>query len=508
MDKLKTKLQVKSFITKKIINEINRKIGLNYLLEKNKQESQGSGASPVIDFRSPIYGLSSFSPGPSVLAQTPAIGQSPTPPQPPVSWQVKNLNMPTAPSLVGQHAAAASTDLTALTSAGQLLTSIGPLKGLARAANAAASVMKPVNFGVQAINAATLNPSPDSAAATALAALGALYRSPVGSASVPSGRPKRNDQVLQLVDLSTPGQHKPIEFNWTPPNGSPKNVTLNITAASKSVAPLIGKSPLINPDNSLTKQGSDLANEAIKLAMSKNFTVVDQDYFDELRRKGKIGLMSPGGPNLPQDNAAAAAHIGQMQTDPISAGAIQAGLQVIAGGGRAIAPSPSGMYRPVAAGVLMTPSGFPKATDPVPGPNSPLDWGHKGRDLGSVSSANSLGYNVLHHGTNIGAVVGAIPDTVDNQGNFLTNPVQFSRGLPVELQYDRAGYMPDEQKGPNPKHLVPRSSGVLAPWMMPFISPDEKEDFYKNQLDAQEVTKTQFDHLRTDPTAGKGFWKP
>jgi len=33
MDRLKTKLQVKSFITKKIINEINRKIGLKYLTE-------------------------------------------------------------------------------------------------------------------------------------------------------------------------------------------------------------------------------------------------------------------------------------------------------------------------------------------------------------------------------------------------------------------------------------------------------------------------------------------
>lgn len=33
MDRLTTKLQVKSFITKKIINEINRKIGLNYLTE-------------------------------------------------------------------------------------------------------------------------------------------------------------------------------------------------------------------------------------------------------------------------------------------------------------------------------------------------------------------------------------------------------------------------------------------------------------------------------------------
>ena len=33
MDRLTTKLQVKSFITKKIINEINRKIGLKYLTE-------------------------------------------------------------------------------------------------------------------------------------------------------------------------------------------------------------------------------------------------------------------------------------------------------------------------------------------------------------------------------------------------------------------------------------------------------------------------------------------
>jgi len=37
MDRLKTKLQVKSFITKKIINEINRKIGASCLLEKKNE---------------------------------------------------------------------------------------------------------------------------------------------------------------------------------------------------------------------------------------------------------------------------------------------------------------------------------------------------------------------------------------------------------------------------------------------------------------------------------------
>jgi len=48
MDRLTTKLQVKSFITKKIINEINRKIGLNYLLEKNNQELRRFTFDPTV----------------------------------------------------------------------------------------------------------------------------------------------------------------------------------------------------------------------------------------------------------------------------------------------------------------------------------------------------------------------------------------------------------------------------------------------------------------------------
>lgn len=506
MDRLTTKLQVKSFITKKIINEINRKIGLKYLTEGPERFVLDLFSGQKDDEETTEKQVPQWDP----LVHRPDGRQSTDP-------YFTNEYTPTKLSTFLQQSSENSWDATALSTlagVGSLALQTNPkTRALATLLNQVGRKMPVLNFGIQGTRA-LLNPTDENAAASAvLAALGAGYR---GIPLPPGGIAKNRELVIK---------QNPQYVNKP---GGPQ-LTATLRGDKKSVENIVSPgSP--GSDSNTPKEPNIASDVKVALADAMNAAGVK---LHQSRTGGRFNNMSdkakdsnfvfPHTETYRQDSNAAREAANAMSNNLVTNLLMSVWdkatklrnftlvPQVVDGSLRFTRPS---MFK--ADLVPKTEFGKPGPLDPRSGafasPDRPISKktqnALKSNDsvsLGDIYTHNPKGYRYGQIATLPILGFGANMNTIDNQGSILSDPFAYLRGLPVtSLDYSS----PFGKDIINPYYVMP-TRAPSSMWKQLFVSPAERSDYFKNPsaYGAQRVSTPDQISITRDASEAEKFFQ-
>jgi len=503
MDRLTTKLQVKSFITKKIINEINRKIGLKYLTEGPERFVLDLFSRQKDDEETTEKQVPQWDP----LVHRPDGRQSTDP-------YFTNEYTPTKLSTLLQQASENSWNATALSTlagVGSLALQTNPkTRALTTLLNQVGRKMPVVNFGIQGMRA-LLNPTDENAAASAvLAALGAGYR---GIPLPPGGIAKNRELVIK----------KNPEYVNKP--GGPQ-LTATLRGDKDSVGNIVS-----SKERSLAKEPNIASDVEVALADAMNAAGVK---LYQSRRGGRFdkaknsNFVFPDTETYRQDSNAAREAANAMSNNLVTNLVMSLWDKATKLRNFTLVPQfVDGSLR------FTRPSMF--KADLVPkiefGKPGPLAWRDPRRgafaspdrqiskktqnalksndsvSLGDIYSHNPRGYRAGQAATLPILGFGANMNTIDNQGSILSDPFAYLRGLPVtSLDYSS----PFGKDISNPYYVMPTQAGSWkSMWKQLFVSPAERSDYFKNPsaYGAQTVSTPDQISITRDASAAEKFFQ-
>jgi len=516
MDRLKTKLQVKSFITKKIINEINRKIGLKYLTEGPEQLFLNLFSGQKDDEKTTKTTKTTETTEKQVPQWDPLLhrpdGRQST------NAYFDNEYTPTKLSTLLQQASENSWDATALSTAagiGSLFLQTNPrTRAIGTILNQIGRKMPVINFGIQGTRA-LLNPTDEDAILSGiLAGLGAGYR---GIPVPPSGIAKNK----QLVTQEKPG--------YVSKRDGPE-LTATLRGDENSVRDIVG-SPGKPPEPNIVRD--------VKVALADAAKAKDVK-LHQPRRRGKFGKMSEAEPEdfvfpntetYRQDSNAARDAANAVSNNLVTNLVMSLWGKLKDARNFTLVPHPAdGSWRFTRPSMfkadLVPKDGFgkPGVTDPRSGafasPDRPISMktqnaltSPRSLSLGDIYSHNPRGYRIGQAAT-LSTLVGANMNTIDNQGSILSDPFAYLRGLPVtSLDYSS----PFNRDITNPYYTMPTRapSSIMPPrwtgfpWEQVTVSPEERSNYFKNPsgYGAQRVSTPDQISITTDPSAAEEFFK-
>jgi len=522
MDRLKTKLQVKSFITKKIINEINRKIGASCLLEKKNEWSLPGFPGSINAGTNLLAAQYSRPPEESEAGSgpDPLLSLSPTQPAPQtVSVQNRKEVMPSKLSLASQQLSDKAWKWSTLLNLPAALAGykFPWLNTLSKGSLWTNLGVQGTNAGVQAFSG---GPSKDAVISALVAAPMATLRAT--TAPPGKGKIKTLGQLMTPVHTRKGEQQSAMPLSKTmvsyekphPSGGMSTPETVFVATHPSNVERLRSQLP---------------GNQSKRHEMERNL-------FNWLKSKGY--QVSP--------NSAPEGHGGAVVLQPMSlpkgpgkidqaadlgaqTTAMQPSLpmQAISGALRFLGGDLRQRLQPIRATVHKMPKTegdriiSTDPADPTYGtryPNTGVRSNNQNINFGdpqtTIQVGGLFGLEKADKIARISAAVGAasfananLGRTVDDQGNIISNFWSKMTGLPVDFKY----VMPADAAAPDverfPTRIIPAKTTAI-PAMHIFSSPNDLADSYKTLYGGLSANEGVFQRITTDRKDAAKFFDP